>query len=101
MEKHYKLKCVADTLSVDVETLRSACLNGEIEYLKIRSVMVIPESALRPYKDGQKPRVVYLLEKENERLRAENEALKNVMKSVAGTLLKESHFLDTGHDIVR
>ena len=88
MEKHYKLKEVAKTLSVDVETLRSACLAGEIDYQKIRSVMVIPESAIRPYKDGQKPRVVYLLEKENDRLRAENEELKRVMRTTAGTLLK-------------
>ena len=88
MERHYKLKEVADALSVDVETLRSACLAGEIEYQKIRSVMVIPESAIRPYKDGQKPRVVYLLEKENDRLKGENEALKRTMRLVAGTLLK-------------
>ena len=50
--------------------------------------MVIPESAIRPYKDGQKPRVVYLLEKENDRLKGENEALKRTMRLVAGTLLK-------------
>lgn len=101
MEKHYKLKYVAEMLSVDVKTLQRACLDGEIEYQKIRSVMVIPESAIRPYKDGQKPRVVYLLEKENDRLKAENEALKNVMQSVAGTLLKESHLLDSGHYITK
>ena len=88
MEKHYKLREVAKILSVDPETLRSACLHGEIEYQKIRSVMVIPESAIRPYQDGQKPRVVYLLEKENDRLKAENEALKRTMRTVAGTLLK-------------
>lgn len=87
--RYYKLSEVAKMFGTSSETIRRWCITGELESVNKGGNHYVPVEAIEPHQNGFKSRRVLALEKENSRLKSENEALRSCMRNVAGTLLQK------------
>lgn len=89
MEQHHKANIVAKYLGVDTRTVKKACEEGELEYIKIAGVIVIPESSIERYKQGAKSRQVLVLEKKIDELSEELRRKNQLIIKITGDLMRE------------
>jgi len=89
MEQHHKAPFVAKKLGVDTRTVKKACELGEMEYIKVAGVIVIPESAVEAYRSGSKSRQVIALEKRLNEVQQELERKNELIRKITGDLMKE------------
>lgn len=94
MEKrYYKLSEVGRIFGVHQDTVKKWCIIVDMESVFKGGTFYIPAEAIEPYQNGFKSKRQLALEKENEQLRSENEALRGIMRNVAGTLLQKGEIL--------
>jgi len=88
MQKYYKISEVAKIFGVHHDTVKKWCIAGDIEANNIGGTWFIPTEATETYERGEKPKRVQMLEKQNERLQEQIEAMQMTIRRVAGTLLE-------------
>lgn len=89
--EYIKVSEVAKIFSVSVNTVKKWCVNGDIEATRIGGTWFIPAHATEPSQGELKPKRVLVLEKQNKALQDELDALRTLLRNVAGTLLERSN----------
>lgn len=90
LERHYTAAELSKILGVDARTIKSAVNRGELLGKKIGSIVVIPESSVTDYQNGQDSRQVRLLKEQVRELETTLERYKALMQSVGAELIKEA-----------